>query len=76
VKALTAVRARYRRVAASADGGFLGFPELARGIAAVSGSKVYTDQARRRMAVIEALFEEGLLLDVCVMTPNSVKTGE
>ena len=48
VKALTGVRARSRRIAASADGGFLGFPELARGIAAASGSKLYTDQAHYR----------------------------
>ena len=40
------MRARYRRVATPAADGFPGFPELAHGIAAASGSKVYTDQAR------------------------------
>ena len=46
MKASAAVRARYRRVATPAADGFPGFPELAHGIAAASGSKVYTDQAR------------------------------
>lgn len=38
------MHARYRRVATPAADGFPGFPELAHGIAAASGSKVYTDQ--------------------------------